>query len=252
MFSFLQSTPPIDEPSAEWIFGVFRWALNNFDADVFKDETFLVTPTNKHFPGQASSPDEMARLIFERVQNYAGMQRWPFQLLPPGSCLLDDNTKLEFSGAVRGENTAISAASGPIGIMYDPSQVNAPEVMIAYFSYEMSRQLASTAKELPPEAEDNGPHIIELMAVFMGFGLMYANTALNFPQGGCRSCGPSTTRPAALSQYDITYALALFTVLKGIPDKEVLSHLKKSLRSHFKRCIKDVRGRDGWLGQMPI
>ena len=32
-------------------------------------------------------------------------------------------------------------------------------------------------------------------------------------------------------------------MLKEIPEREVLRHLKSSLRGHYKRCVRDIRGR---------
>ncbi|MGB5650137.1 MAG: hypothetical protein WBM59_08640, partial [Sedimenticolaceae bacterium] len=50
-------------------------------------------------------------------------------------------------------------------------------------------------------------------------------------------------RQAYVSQHDITYALAIFSALKGLPQKEVLAHLKKSLRGHFKQASREVKGK---------
>ena len=47
-------------------------------------------------------------------------------------------------------------------------------------------------------------------------------------------------RSNALSQYDITYALAIFSYLKEIPATEVLANLKKTLRPFYKKAAKEV------------
>ncbi len=36
---------------------------------------------------------------------------------------------------------------------------------------------------------------------------------------------------------------AIFSALKGLPKKEVLEHLKKSLRGHFKQALREVKGK---------
>ena len=58
------------------------------------------------------------------------------------------------------------------------------------------------------------------------------------------------TEPWPISQYDTTYALALFCHLKEIPPRALLPHLKKSLRGFFKRAMKDISGRGEALGQL--
>ena len=75
LFGLLDRRPLLDEAYAGWMFDVYAWALRNFDPVMFRDETFLVTPSNQHFPGRANSPEEMANLIFKRV---IGTLDWPF------------------------------------------------------------------------------------------------------------------------------------------------------------------------------
>lgn len=77
----------------------------------------------------------------------------------------------------------------------------------------------------------------------MGFGLMFANSAFEVPARSCGSCGPQAQRRSYLTQYESTYALVIFSALKGIPAKEMVPHLKKPLRSFFRKCIKEVHGK---------
>jgi hypothetical protein len=87
--------------------------------------------------------------------------------------------------------------------------------------------------------------------VFLGFGVLFANTAVVNRPRSCASCsGPPVDREVYLSQYDITYALALFCELKDVPDRQSLSHLRRSLRGHFKRCRRDVRRRSKALADL--
>jgi hypothetical protein len=70
---------------------------------------------------------------------------------------------------------------------------------------------------------------------------MMANSANTAKIRSCGSCsGPAVERSNALSQYDITYALAIFSCLKNIPSKEVMVNLKKSLRPFYKKAAKEV------------
>ena len=75
-FGLIKNKPILDEDSAEWLFELYAWALKNFDARVFYHETILVVPSNEFFPGRENSIDGMARLIFEKVREYAGLKHW--------------------------------------------------------------------------------------------------------------------------------------------------------------------------------
>ncbi len=244
LFGLMDRRPLLDEAYAGWMFDVYDWALRNFDPAMFRDETVLVTPSNQHFPGRASSPEEMANLIFERVVTYAGMAHWPLQLLPPDNCVLQPATEARMIAGPRGSRAVAAADIAPasLTLSYEPEYLNNPEAMIAVFAHTLAHHLGTSASDAPPGGTENWPHVTEILAVFLGFGLMFANTALVLPKGGCCG-GPVVRRQAYVSQHDITYALAIFTALKGLPQKAVLPHLKTSLRGHFKRALREVNGR---------
>lgn len=243
MFGFRNRGPLLDDAYAGWMFDVFAWALRNFDAHMFRDETLLVTPSNQHFPGRANSSDEMARLIFDRVVGFAGMQHWPLKLLPPGTCELQPAGEVRVIAGTRGSRATVAAISpASLTLSYETEYLNNPEAMIAVFAHTLAHHLGSSATEPAPGGSENWPHVTELLAVFLGFGLMFANTALVLPKGGCCG-GPVVRRQAYVSQHDITYALAIFTALKGLPPQQVLKHLKKPLRGHFKRALREVTER---------
>lgn len=257
MFSrFLKPARLLDETSVQWMFDTFAWALRNFDARVFFDETILVTPSNEHFPGRESSAEGMANLILDKVKGYAGMQHWPCRLMD--AHLIEENAaqipapaRIQIDGPVRGASGVITASvaeSQQLIVSYLPESLQDPEVVIANFAHTLAHYLGTTAHEAPPGGEENWPHVTELLAVFMGFGVMMADSANTTKIRSCSSCsGPAVERENFLSQYDMTYALAIFCCLKGIPTGQVVSQLKSSLRPFFKKAVKEVGGRKAQL-----
>lgn len=240
LLGLLDRRPLLGDADAHWMFDVYAWALRNFDPVMFREETVLVTPSNHHFPDKADSADEMAHQIFARVVAYAGMKHWSLTLLAPDSCVVQPGTQISAVGGLRGSRAA-SAGAQPSGLTlsYDTDNLNNPEVMIALFAHALAHYLGSSAMEEPPGGMENWPQVTELLAVFLGFGLMFANTALVLPQGGC--CGGRVVRRQAyVSQHDITYALAIFSALKQLPKKQVVMYLKKPLRGHFKQALREV------------
>jgi len=98
------------------------------------------------------------------------------------------------------------------------------------------------AQEPPPGGTSHWPEATEALAVFMGFGLMFANSAFTVPIRTCGSCGgPPAQRRSYLDQYQSTYALAIFSVLKDVPNKAVLGHLKQALRPFFRKCVREIQ-----------
>ena len=246
MFGIFNNKPILDEDSAHWLFDTFAWCLANFDADVFYKETILVVPSNKHFPGRESSAQGMANLIFEQVKEYAGLKHWPYRLIGPDTPVSNEQQPLKIEGPLRGSKSIVPSTvddAHRFVVPYNPEQIKKPEALIASYAHILAHYLGTMAKELPPGGEDYWPHATEVLSVFMGFGLMIANSAYTF-RGGCGSCyNPLAERTAYLSQDEATYALAIFCVLKGIPNQDVLPHLKKYLRPVFKNAVKEIKQR---------
>ena len=255
MFSKLfKPTQLLDETSIAWMFDTFAWALRNFDAEVFYNETILVTPSNEHFPVNDSTAAGMAILIFDQVKTYAGMQHWPYRLVDGSTLEEISPVQIKIEGPVRGKAGEIQAStdeSHRLVIPYHHQQMNDPEVVIANFAHNLAHYLGTTAREAPPGGEENWPHVTELLAVFMGFGVMMANSANTAKIRSCSSCsGPAIERENYLSEYDITYALAIFCCSKGISVSAAAKNLKSSLRPFFKKAMKDVNGRKTQLSYL--
>lgn len=246
LFDLLKARPVLDEVSALWMFDTFAWALRHFDAQVFFHETILVTPSNEHFPGSASAAQELAELIFARVKSYAGLAHWPFRVINETE-FVPSETRIQIEGRLRGAKAIVPQQAAPassLPVTYLPDHLRDPEVLIAGYAHTLAHYLGSTAPEPPPGGQENWPHVTELLAVFLGFGLMMANSAFTQKIRSCASCsGPAVERTNYLSQYDVTYALAIFCVLKDIPTRQVLPHLKSTLRPFFKKAMKEVQGK---------
>ena len=244
----------VDEEAARWLFDTFAWSLSNFDAAVFYRETRLVIPSNEHFPGRETSVEGMARMIFDHVKCYAGMQHWPFRLTDQAVCSLTPTAGVQIRDPLRGSE---GIAQGELdegerlSVVYDADLLGNPEALIASYAHTLAHYLGQTARQPPPGGTDYWPQATEVLAVFMGFGLMFANSAFSVPVRSCGGCrGPAAQRRSYLTQYESTYALAIFSVLKEIPNKAVLGHLKKALRPFFRKCVREIQGREEALGRI--
>jgi len=232
----------IDENTANWILDTFAWAIENFDINVLKDDARLILPTNEFYPGTVSSIDEMAQAMFINTKNYAGMQKWPIELISTASTSSTSIEDLSLGAIIRGEHADVVVSNGNAAIMlgYTPMQVNQPQDLIAAITQALARILVVANKVLPPGGKDYLPQATDLVACFMGFGVIFANTAYQF-RGGCGSCNnASLNRQAALTEPETIYALALFCVLKKQSMKSVKGHLKAHLKKDFSHAYKNI------------
>lgn len=234
----------VGEQEARWLLETFAWSLKHFDAKVFFEEAVLVVPDNEHFPGRTESVPGMAGLVFDHVRRYAGMQHWPFRLEDAASCDLAATPASSIPVASSRIGTAAAATpaqpDNSIPVSYDPDLVADPEALIASFANALAYHLARTSPEPPPGGADYWPQATEVLAIFLGFGLMFANSSFSVPVRSCGSCGPKAQRHSFLTQHESTYALAIFCVLKEIPERTVGRHLKKHLRSFFRKCTREI------------
>ncbi|MDT8405253.1 hypothetical protein [Sulfuriflexus sp.] len=253
MINFFSRSPVLDSAASQWLFDAFSWALRNFDAQLFYNHTTLVLPTNDCFPGMADSPDTMANLILEQVKNYVGVSHWPTRLVAEGALVPAEAVQYEIWGALRDPYGVADESIGEEGrlpILYNPQQITNPEGLIAVFSHTLAHHLGQMADEAPPGGAEHWPHVTELLAIYTGFGVMFANSAFTF-RGGCGSCyNPAANRDAWLSEREATYALAIFAVLKAIPVSAVTRYLKGHLRGVFKQAMKEINARPEDLQQL--
>jgi len=252
-FSLFNTRPLLEESSSQWLIDAFAWSLQHFDAVLFYEETRLILPTNEFFPGRTDSVEGMANLIFDRVKEYALVSHWPTLLADQHACSVVEPSQVEIKGALRGSagvvDESISDARRLL-IPYNPQQISNPEGIIASFAHVLAHHLGQMTKEPPPGGLDYWPHATELLAIYLGFGLMFANSAFTF-RGSCGSCyNPNAVRDAYLSEREATYALAIFAVLKDIPNRAVITHLKKHLRGFYKKAVKDIKTRSADVARL--
>ncbi|MCP4077693.1 MAG: hypothetical protein GY744_16090 [Gammaproteobacteria bacterium] len=253
MFGLFESKPVLEQSQSQWLFDVYAWSLDNFDANVFYNNTVLVLPTNEFFPGRVDSQQGMAELVFEKVKSYACISHWPTSVVDQSVCAIPNAPQIEVDGALRNPNALVDNSVADelrLQIPYNPEQVSNPEGMIASFAHISAHYLGQMAKQPPPGGPEFWPHVTEVLASYLGFGLMFANSAYTF-KGSCASCyNPHANRNAYLSEQQSVYSLAIFAVLKNIPNKEVAPHLKGHLRGFYKRAVKEVKAREQDLAML--
>lgn len=248
MLANLFQKKTLPDESVEWLVSGFSWILQNFGSDHFYKNTQLVFPTDKFFPGTSSNQEEMAGQIFGHVKRYSGLEKWP-------TALFDHNQVQPSESDAKSIHEVLSlkveGKEAFLNIYYEPQQVKSPEVLIANFSHALAHHLGLAAATPPPCEEDQWFHMMELVAVYLGFAVMLANTAQPYRGGGCARCvSPLLERSGFLSEDEVTYALAIYCVLKEVSFREASAHLKKSLRPVLKQAMRDFEKRANDLDRL--
>lgn len=258
MIKLFDKKPILDEAVIAWMFDAYGWSLRHFDAKVFFNETRLVYPNNDFFPGEENTPEEKSRLILDQVKKHASMERWPVQIVDEDryleSSYVNQPPKLLVDGNSRGSTAMLPKIESPedsLYIVYQPALLQNPQALIANYAQMLASYLGYTANEPPPGGSENWPLITEMVAIFMGFGLMYANTSGNVGSKSCASCQvPTAERINYLSQYEAAYALAIFAKLKKIEFSEIKPYLKKTLHAFYRKAIAELDKRAAELDRL--
>jgi hypothetical protein len=245
----------VGSEASSWILRTFGWALEQFGSDFFHQQTILVTPTRDHFPDQAKDPHETASLWFARVQAYAGMQQWPCRLVgqePDVETVVDPVTVIQDAPKGPGGTFSVSNESQPeVLITYNPASVQRPQELVAIFAHELAHYLGHTAGCPPPGGEKNREYATDLLGVFLGFGLFLANSAVQFQQfTGYNNQGWSSASLGYLTEFELTYCLAVFCRLKRIAREEIVPHLKKSLVPVYDDCLDHLQRKEEMLAEL--
>lgn len=253
--SLFKTKPIIDEDSKAWIFATFVWCIEQLDGNFFKDNSELILPNNNFYPGSSSSVEEMAENIFTNTSKYTGMMSWPLRLVAADNFSPKSMPQLSFASALRGESCKVSCQSNyeignetlapAIDIAFHSSQLNQPQDLIAYLVQAQAGILVQqhnliATNRSAPGGKDVLAQTIDLVACFMGFGVIFANTAYQF-KGGCGSCNNrNLNRQAALPEFETVYALALFCVIKNADIKPIKKELKSHLYKPFRQAHKEI------------
>jgi hypothetical protein len=176
------------------------------------------------------------------------MQNWPCQLVcqePDLNPLIDPITVLQ--NAPKSPGGTFSTSNKPeatVEITYNPKLLKTPQALVAVLAHELAHYLGHKATTPPPGGEKNWEYATDLLAVFMGFGLFLANSAVSFRQySGVGTHGWSSGTLGYLSEFELVYCLAVFCTLKKIEPAEVKPFLKSFLAPVYDNCLQDLERR---------
>lgn len=238
--SVLTPQPLLDESTESWIIDTFLWAYNEFDGQHLLPSMQFILPTAEFFPEQVNSVEGMAKYVFGQVCQYAQMQAWPLRLVAPNQISQQTFPTIVFKDIKRGKEAQLVSASNYVDVSFNPNQVNQPQDLVASYAQSLAYINVLQSRSLPPGGKEFINQAVDLLASFMGFGVMMANTAYQF-KGGCGSCyNPYANRNASLSEPELIYVLALLLKASKQSPNAVSAHLKPHLKSMLKRANKQL------------
>ena len=242
MFGLFRRGALLGTELSDWQFGCFEWLLRHTGGLEAFQQRRLIQPTPQFFPHDGSRGHAFAEMIFNQVKGYAGMVEWPCVL----QCQEEDPNPhvapaLLIQGSPQSPAGTFRATEEGALITYHPHQLQNPMALVATFAHELAHYLIKPFPEPPPGGWEVWEPATDLTAVFMGFGIFLANSRFNFTQySNGQTMGWRSQRLGYLSEPEVLHMHAIFSVVRGIEQRETLSHLKPALRGIYKRVYKDV------------
>ena len=200
----------LDDSRRDWQFQAFGWLLRHTGGYAKFLETTLVLPTEAHFPDRGMKGHAAVAALFRRVRDHAGMADWPCTVEP-----VSEKPRVETDD------------SGRIPVFTYVREGLEPIALVANFARDFAQYLVATVDEPPPGGEAMREPALELAAVFMGFGVFLANSAVNAPR-------------QPLSEGELVHALALFCLLQRTPPEAADEHLNPHLRKYLRLAVWDL------------
>jgi hypothetical protein len=206
--------PFLDPSRRDWQFDAFAWLLRNCGGYPKFLDTTLVLPSEEHFPDRGLSGHAAVAALFRRVRDHAGMADWPCVVEPEPS----------EPRAAPPDSTGI-----PV-ITYKPDGLG-PMPLVAVFAHGLARYLIETFEERAPGGALLHEPAVDLAAVFMGFGIFLADSAVHGSHHD-------------LNEGELVHALAIFCLLRKLAPAEVERHLNPHLRKYLRLAVRDLAQHD--------
>ncbi|MFT7559484.1 MAG: hypothetical protein ACI93R_001395 [Flavobacteriales bacterium] len=242
MIGLFRKPKVVDQNTADEIFACFDWMIECFDANTFLNNTALVLPNNVFFPDRANNESDMAKLISQRVIEYSGLRHWPFTIVPPEEFnpITPPQLQLDHRSRAIPEKTDQVIETLPLVLSYSRSMMKQPMDLVTNMSKNIAQHYLNQSGQAPPSGENNFNATSEMLSIFMGFGVLLANSAYTF-RGSCARCvDPRAIRSAALHENEAIFSLALFCTLKNTSTKSVTPSLKPYLRTAFTKALRQI------------
>ncbi len=132
----------------------------------------------------------------------------------------------------------------PLPIPYSLAELDTPVRLVAQLARGVAHYLEQHAESDPPGGPDAREAVIDVLTVMLGFGVFLANAASQaraFESGGLVGFGYS--RLGALTQHEISYALAARAIMVGADHDGVRAHLTPNPRGFYDDALRELARR---------
>lgn len=228
----------------EWHLACLKWLQQEFP-DIGGKRALQVHPDGNHFSIPRSSNNEVAESLLDQTKSLIGMKDWPSYLV------VGANSRAPMMQGTMIEQFHTHAPGGTFRLMidsqndiiaeitYNPAEAERHEKLAAIFAHEMSHFLLETRTTIVPGGEDCLELMTDFTAIWLGFGILMANSAKSVDTFQTeQGHGWQTHLSGYLSEAAIITAFACIERMAGRDSENALPYLKPHLAVALKTTNK--------------
>lgn len=236
--------PLLDADTASWHLDNFEWLVRNFARRHGFSKMSLVLPAPGFFKNNGEQGHKRAQLLFDQVKAYCGINEHINLVggddVPSsyGAPSVDDISYDGFAAGLYYSGGGVKEAT----ISYASYLLEDSQTLITVFAHELAHYvLDCDVASLPPIADGEDEYLTDLTAVFLGFGVFFANNALRRDKVG--NAGQEylqLARAGYLPERDLIFATAIFIAVRELDPGPAIKCLKPHLAAFLNRALSDL------------
>ncbi len=245
MFFFTPKSP-VDPATRSWTKECYALFMSKMGSDRF-EAIRIITPTDEHFPFRLDGSRRTTQSVLEKVCAYMQVdsKNVVLDLFTENDEALDDalmnilpEWRTRHSGAAGYYVQDDTADKARISIK--ARDLMNPVSLISTLSHELCHFILLDCWKIPGDTSTMEP-MTDLLTIFLGMGIFTANSCLQYNQweDGTRE-GWSMKRQGYMTQKEIGYALAEWTLLKRDPRPSWARHLCTDVKAYLKQSLKYI------------
>lgn len=235
MLSWFRPKCPVSADAKLWIERRMAWLVEQFGWKRMLDAP-VVVPSGEFFPDEYDGSSRALRAMLDRLCDYMGVDctrvGLDFYHDPQGAA-----SHLDLGGSASGTAGMVEQTADEPTIWLETSRLADPLRAAATFAHELGHQRLLGEQRISPEEDDHEP-LSDLVTVFLGAGLLTANSVIRAVSGhGGGWEWWSVSRQGYLTAPMFGYALALFAWLRGEQRPPWARLLRPDVRSPFRKSL---------------
>lgn len=234
MFDWLfGSACPLDPAAKAWVEDRLAWLRDEFGPDDLYGGD-MILPTPAFFPDPYDGSRRAARVLFDRVCDYMGVEpgllRLEFFRPSPNPLFLVNDG---------GEAVPTQAAGWYAGetIRLNEDELSEPMSLIGTLAHELAHQRLLGEDRILSEVYDN-ELLTDLTVVFKGLGIFLANSPRHWDGNYTYWPGTELRKPEYMTGAMFGYALALLAWVRGERTPPWLRHVASGVRGEVRQGLR--------------